>query len=690
MQFLCYCEVIKRINFIINLIILIIQCFSKFHFTKMSETTKKFIPLEEYVSSKKNNDKSNFSIVKYIIILNWLPKYTRLDAVSDFVAGFSLGLTLIPQSIAYAALAGLTAQYGLYSCLMGNFLYLFFGTIKEVSIGPSSLMSLLTLEYTRNMSVDFVVLFCFLAGCVELLMGVLRLGFLVDFISMPVTSGFTSATSIIIIISQLQGLLGLKFKAHNIIDNLRKIFQNIENIRVADLILGLCSIIFLLFFRQLKDMNCCFGNDNNQIKKKNNKMYLKKVLWFLSICRNALVILFTSTIAFYFEKIGSSPFILSGKIQSGLPNFSLPPFSSHIGNETYTFWQMTSHIGSGIIVLPLVSVLANVAIAKAFASGSNVNATQEMLTLGVCNIFGSFVSSMPAAGAFTRSAVISASGVRTPMAGIYVGIMTLLALSFLTPYFYYIPRSTLSAVLISAVIFIIDLKIIKLLWKGCKKDAVAAIVTFLVCVMFGVELGLLIGALFSLIFFLRPSARPKIEVIQCKTQLEDKYIILKPDNGLFYPAANYFCNKMMKIIRKHDENNILFIIDCERIQSIDYTAIKAIELLSANINAEKKKLWFMNISLHTFNSIEAFANKKYFYFIDDEDKISSIFYDDILNNTETTKGQLLENMIEHGTFIYTNDNKKESEIHPKFITNSADGTEEIALMLTSSQEIKQN
>ncbi|XP_026299754.1 sodium-independent sulfate anion transporter isoform X2 [Apis mellifera] len=643
MQFLCYCEVIKRINFIINLIILIIQCFSKFHFTKMSETTKKFIPLEEYVSSKKNNDKSNFSIVKYIIILNWLPKYTRLDAVSDFVAGFSLGLTLIPQSIAYAALAGLTAQYGLYSCLMGNFLYLFFGTIKEVSIGPSSLMSLLTLEYTRNMSVDFVVLFCFLAGCVELLMGVLRLGFLVDFISMPVTSGFTSATSIIIIISQLQGLLGLKFKAHNIIDNLRKIFQNIENIRVADLILGLCSIIFLLFFRQLKDMNCCFGNDNNQIKKKNNKMYLKKVLWFLSICRNALVILFTSTIAFYFEKIGSSPFILSGKIQSGLPNFSLPPFSSHIGNETYTFWQMTSHIGSGIIVLPLVSVLANVAIAKAFASGSNVNATQEMLTLGVCNIFGSFVSSMPAAGAFTRSAVISASGVRTPMAGIYV-----------------------------------------------EKDAVAAIVTFLVCVMFGVELGLLIGALFSLIFFLRPSARPKIEVIQCKTQLEDKYIILKPDNGLFYPAANYFCNKMMKIIRKHDENNILFIIDCERIQSIDYTAIKAIELLSANINAEKKKLWFMNISLHTFNSIEAFANKKYFYFIDDEDKISSIFYDDILNNTETTKGQLLENMIEHGTFIYTNDNKKESEIHPKFITNSADGTEEIALMLTSSQEIKQN
>lgn len=485
----------------------------------MPATMKESIPLEESSTSNKNDSKSNCSIVKYVTVVNWLPKYSRLDAVSDVVAGFSVGLTLIPQSIAYAALAGCTAQYGLYSCLMGSFLYIFFGTIKEVSIGPSSLMSLLIFEYTRNMPVDFVVLFCFLAGCIELLMGLLRLGFLVDFISMPVTSGFTSATSIIIIVSQLQGLLGLRFKAHNITDNLIKIFQNIKNMRMPDFILGICSIAFLLFFRQLKDIDFCFEKGNNRLKKQNNKkVYLKKLLWFLSICRNALVILITATIAFYLEKAGSSPFILSGKIQSGLPTFSLPPFSSQVGNETYTFLDMCSHLGSGIIVLPLVSVLANVAIAKAFASGSSVNATQEMLTLGLCNIFGSFVSSMPAAGAFTRSAVISASGVRTPMASIYVGIMTLLALSFLTPYFYYIPRSTLSAVLISAVIFIIDLKIIRLLWKGCKRDAFAAIVTFLVSVIFGVELGLLVGALFSLIFFLRPPARPKIEVIQCKVK----------------------------------------------------------------------------------------------------------------------------------------------------------------------------
>ncbi|XP_076474248.1 sodium-independent sulfate anion transporter isoform X2 [Bombus vancouverensis nearcticus] len=608
----------------------------------MPATTKESIPLEELPTSKKDNSKSSCSIVKYITIIHWLPKYSRLDAVSDLVAGFSLGLTLIPQSIAYAALAGLTAQYGLYSCLMGNFVYIFLGTIKEVSIGPSSLMSLLTFEYTRNMPVDFIVLFCFLAGCVELLMGLLRLGFLVDFISMPVTSGFTSATSIIIIVSQLQGLLGLKFKAHSIVDNLSKIFQNVQNVRMPDFLLGICSIAFLLFFRQLKDMDCCFGKDNDRSKEKRKKTWLKKFLWFLSICRNALVILIASTIAFYFEKTGSSPFILSGKIQSGLPKLSVPPFSSQVGNETYTFLDMCSHLGSGIIILPLVSVLANVAIAKAFASGSSVNATQEMLTLGLCNIFGSFVSSMPTAGAFTRSAVVSASGVRTPMAGIYV-----------------------------------------------ERDAVAAIVTFLVSVIFGVELGLLVGALFSLIFFLRSPARPKIEVIQCKTQLGNKYIVLKPDTGLFYPAANYFCNKVMKIIHKYDENNVPFIINCERMRSIDYTAIKGIEIISANVNAEKKRLWFMNVSLRTFNNFEAFANNKHFHFIDEEDKISSIFHDGLLiNNADEVKEQLLENMIGHATFTCANDNKKGAETLPKLVTNSGDDGE-VTLMLTPSQETKQ-
>ncbi|XP_076162728.1 sodium-independent sulfate anion transporter [Ptiloglossa arizonensis] len=652
---------------------------------------KNFISSRERSSSSmEKKTKLNCSVVKYVTILNWLPKYTRFDGLSDLVAGVSLGLTLIPQSIAYAALAGLTAQYGLYSCFVGAFVYIIFGTIREVSIGPSSLMSLLTVAYTRNMPVDFIILFTFLAGCVELMMGVLRLGFIVDFISIPVTSGFTSATSVIIIVAQLQGLLGLKFKASNVVSDLIKIFENIKNVRTPDFTLGLCSIAFLLFFRKLKDIDCCFTKNE---KNKNDKtVAIKKFLWFLSICRNALVILIASTISFYLEKTGSSPFILSGRIESGLPRPSLPPFSSQVGNQTYTFLDMCYHYGTGIIVLPLVSVLANVAIAKAFASGNAVNATQEMLTLGLCNILASFFSAMPSTGAFTRSAVISASGVRTPMAGIYVGIMALLALSFLTPYFYYIPRATLAAVLISAVIFIIDLKIIKLLWNGCRKDAVAGIVTFIVSVFCGVEIGLLTGALFNIIFLLRPSTRPHIEVIQCKTQFGNKYVVLKPDSGLLYPAANYFCNNVIDIIQKYDENNTLFVINCERIQNIDYTAVKGIEILSRNMNMEKKKLCFLHVNSEVFQSIQTVGNSKYFYFLDDENKIPYMFYGGILtNNVEEAKGKLLENGVENGVenrmLICTN-GKKCSKTLEKIVTNPEGSPEEIALISTPLSKTK--
>ncbi|EZA48779.1 Sodium-independent sulfate anion transporter [Ooceraea biroi] len=409
-------------------------------------------------------------------------------------------------------------------------------------------MALVTLQYIRDMPLDFLVLLCFLAGCVELLMGILNLGFIVDFISAPVTSAFMSATSVIIIISQMQGLLGLKYKSANIVDNLYKMLTNINKIRLPDLALGICSIAFLLIFRKLKDIVCLCARDKENTSR---NPVIEKVLWYFSIGRNALIVFITTTIAYQLDAAGSVPFRLSGKIESGLPTISLPSFSAQVGNQTYTFLDMCAHYGSGIVILPLISVLANVAIAKAFAAGAPVNATQEMLTLGLCNILGSFVSSMPTTGAFTRSAVSSASGIQTPMAGLYsgnaikseiytqasmanvipacecrknkatlhfTGTMALLALSFLTPYFYYIPRATLSAVLITAVVFMIDLRIIKLLWKGCKTDAVAAVGTFSICVFISVEIGLLLGILFSLAFFIRPSARPTFQIVNCEVK----------------------------------------------------------------------------------------------------------------------------------------------------------------------------
>ncbi|CAL1686971.1 unnamed protein product [Lasius platythorax] len=623
--------------------------------------------------------RSDTIAIKYVPVLGWLPRYTRTKAVSDLIAGITLGLTMIPQSMAYAALAGLTAQYGLYSCFVGGFLYIFFGTIKEVSIGPSSLMALVTLQYTRDMPPDFVILLCFLTGCVEFLMGVLNLGCMVDFISVPVTSGFISATSVIIIIAQLQGLLGLKYKSVNIVDNLYKMFKNINKIQLADVTLGICSIVFLLIFRKLKDIDYpCAKDKRNSVRH----TAIKKILWYLSIGRNALIVFITAVIAYQFEATGSVPFRLSGQIKSGLPTVSLPPFLVQVGNQTYTFLDMCAHYGSGIVILPLISVLANVAIAKAFAIGAAVNATQEMLTLGLCNIFGSFVSSMPTTGAFTRSAVGSASGIQTPMAGLYSGTMALLALSFLTPYFNYIPRATLSAVLITAVMFMIDVRIFKLLWKGYKTDAVAAIGTFLISILISVEIGLLLGVFFNLIFFIRPTARPTLQVIKCKTHLGNRYIMLKPDTCLYYPAVTFFCDKIMSVAR-NEQDDVPLIVNCKRFTSLDYTSIKGIETLSERLNLERNRFWLLHLNSDVMESFDIFADNKYIRLIENEESIADILHDDALSNKEPAiiiKKATEIKRLDHGDFLYSSTSRHK---------DSESNAEELVLMSSPESQIQQ-
>ncbi|XP_036144402.1 sodium-independent sulfate anion transporter [Monomorium pharaonis] len=568
--------------------------------------------------------KLRHTVTKYLPILGWLPQYTWLKATSDLIAGITLGLTVIPQSMAYAVLAERIPQYGLYSCFMGGYLYIIFGTTKEISIGPSSLMALLTLQYTRDMPQDFVILLSFLAGCVQFLMGVLNLGFLVNYISVPVTSGFLSAGSLIIIIAQLQGLLGLRIKSKNVADNLYKIVKNINKIRPADFALGIFSIVFLLIFRKLKDIDYpCTRNNRNA--SRNNK--IKKIFWYFSIGRNALIVLITATIAYQFEaNTGSVPFILSGKIKPGLPNVALPPFSSQVGNQTYTFFDMCAHYELGLVILPMISILVNVAIAKAFATNASVNATQEMLALGLCNIFGSFVSALPSSGAFTRSGVGSASGVQTPMAGLYSGTMALLALSFLTPYFYYIPRATLAAVLITAVLFMIDLKIIKMLWRGSKTDAVAAIGTLVISTFIGIEIGLLLGVFFNLILFIRLSAKLTLQTVTCKTHLGNKYIMLKPDVCLHYPAVASFCDKVMNLA----QNDVPLILNCEKFTSLDYTSIKGIETLSNKLNHKRNQFWLLYLNSNIVKSFDVLADNGHIRLIEKEENIIDILYNDAL------------------------------------------------------------
>ncbi|CAK9817230.1 Sodium-independent sulfate anion transporter [Anthophora quadrimaculata] len=536
-----------------------------------------------------------------IPVLKWLPLYRTKDALGDLVAGLTVGLTLIPQAIAYAGLAGLTPQYGLYSAFAGSFVYIIFGTCREVNIGPTALISLLTYTYARGIP-EYAILLCFLSGCVTVVLGTLRLGFLVEFVSIPVVSGFTSAASLIIACSQIKSLLGLRIHGESFVEIWKELANNIHRTRIPDLILSCCCILILLTLKKLKDIKVSNG-------------ILKKFIWFLGTGRNALVVILCAVVSYIYENRGGAPFYLTGHINAGLPSITPPPFSRNTRNETETFVDMCKNLGTGILVVPLISIIGNVAIAKAFSRGQSLDATQEMLTLGLCNIVGSFFHSMPVTGSFSRSAVNNASGVRTPLGGIYTGILVILSLSLLTPYFYYIPRATLSSVIVCAVIFMVEVKMIRPMWKCSKRDLIPTLATFFACLFAGVELGILIGVTIDLAILIYFNARPTI-YIEYRNTPTFNYILVRPSAGLLFPAVDYLriylienlANDHHKLLKTF-KNSRVVVLDCKHIDKIDFTAAHGLNTVMRDFKEKNHRLIMLRPSKEILHSVQSLSKE---------------------------------------------------------------------------------
>ncbi|KAJ8916115.1 hypothetical protein NQ315_004482 [Exocentrus adspersus] len=422
-------------------------------------------------------------------------------------------------------------------------------------------MSLLTFSFVYPHPIEYVILLTFIAGCVELLMGILNLGFLVDFISPCLTSGFTSASAIIIIVAQLKHLLGVKLEGHDTFTVIVELSQRTADIRWQDTLLGVSCIIFLFLFKQLT-------------KIPTRSFSVKKLLWFLSISKNALIVLITSLIGAYLHYNGGAPFKLTGNVPKGMPDVGFPAFSAQVGNETVGVMEMVKSLGSGIVVIPVVAVLANVAIAKSYSADVVVDASQEMITLGLCNVFGSFVKAMPSCGAFTRSAVASSSDVRTPLQGIYSGSVIILALSVLAPYFYFIPKSTLAAVLITAGSSLIDYEIFPVLWRCNKVDFILTLLTFVIGIVRGVEAAIVIGSVLNALILLKTWSRPNIFIeIRSNKESNREFIYVRPELGLFYPAADYVSETVKKAHGRSPKLSI--VLDCVNLIKLDYSAAKA-------------------------------------------------------------------------------------------------------------------
>lgn len=507
-----------------------------------------------------------------IPILEWLPNYNSSRFKGDFIAGLTVSIILIPQGIAYALIAGLPPIYGLYCALVPQLVYAIFGSSRQVAIGPVAMDSLIVATGVSTLAlagsdsyIAIAILLAFMVGSIQFLLGIFRLGFIVNFLSKPVISGFTSAVALTIGINQFRNLFGVDFVQSDQIQYvLEDIWFNILDFNLNTTVIGLISIGVIVLLRK--------------INKKIPNALLVVVVGILTIR--------------YFEDYFFDVAIVKD-IPSGLPSFSFPEFDISQMKELLPI----------ALTLVMVGYLETISIGKSLEAKQDeykLRPNQELIALGLSNIIGSWFKAYPSTSSFSRSAINQESGATTGMASLISVLMVLLTLLFLTPLFYHLPKTVLAAIIIVAVFGLVNIKEAIFLWKSNNLDFWLLIITFFSTLFFGIEYGIMIGVGLSLIILIFRTSRPYVaelgkvpdsdfyrnrerfnEVI-----LDDEVLVFRFDAQLFYANASYFIETLELMVEEKGPHLKLIVLDAESINRVDSTGV---EMLKERIRFYRKK-----------------------------------------------------------------------------------------------------
>ena len=512
------------------------------------------------------------NIKKIIPILEWLPNYEKSLFRDDLIAGITVGIILIPQGIAYALIAGLPPIYGLYCALVPQIIYAIFGSARQVAIGPVATDSLIvatgvsTLALAGSESyISIAILLALMVGTIQFILGIFNLGFIVNFLSRPVITGFTSAIALIIGVNQFRNLFGVDFiQSDQIHEVLEDIFLQISDYNFHTTIIGLIAIIIILIFRKID----------------------KRI-------PNALIVVVFGivTMRYFGRNLLDVPIVKN--IPSGLPSFGIPEFEIEQIRELFPI----------ALTLVMVGYLETISIGKSQETKQDVykvRPNQELISLGLSNIVGSLFKSFPVASSFSRSAINLESGAKTGMAALISVVMVTITLLFLTPLFYFLPKTILAAIIIVAVFGLVSFKEASFLWRANNLDFWLMISTFIATLFFGIEYGISVGVGLSLVVLIFRTSRPYVaelgkvpdanfyrnkerfeEVI-----IEDDILVFRFDAQLFYANASYFRDKLDEMAEKKGKALKLIVLDSESINRTDSTGV---EILKERIKFYQKK-----------------------------------------------------------------------------------------------------
>ncbi|RMG08220.1 MAG: solute carrier 26 family protein [Cyanobacteria bacterium J055] len=524
---------------------------------------------------------------RYIPIPEWLFRYQSEYLVGDIIAGIIVTGLLVPQSMAYALLAGLPPQIGLYASMLPAILYPLLGSSRVLAVGPAAVDSLMVATALGKLepqnTPEYLILaltLTFLIGCIEILMGVLRLGFLVNFLSHAVISGFISGAATIIAIGQIKHLFGLKISnTESLFTLVLSIFRTIDRTNWVALGLGLGSIAILLFF-------------NYPLVK-----WLKRRRWsdraILPVSKSAplLVVIVGTLLVWALHLDRAAGVKVVGDIPSGLPHFSFPIFD----------------LSTLETLLPIALAISLVGYLEGFAGAQSlarkrrekVSANREFIALGVANLGAAFSGGYPVTGGLGRSVVNFAAGANTGLASIITGLLVIVIVMFLTPMFYFLPQTCLAAIIIIAVYKLIDLATFRRMWLYDKADAIAWLTTFIAVLFVGVEKGILLGAIVALVLHLWRTSHPHIaivgrlgetehfrNVLRYDVKTSPQVLAIRVDESLYFANAKYLETYIFNAIANREATPLEYrpdvkkiLLVCSAINLIDASALEILESL---------------------------------------------------------------------------------------------------------------
>ena len=528
------------------------------------------------------------------LLPDWLQQYQSAWLAGDVIAGAIVTIMLIPQSLAYAMLAGLPPQAGLYASLLPIFAYALFGSSMTLAVGPVAVASLMTATALAPLaivgSVDYAalaVILALLSGVMLFVFGVLRLGFLAYFLSHPVISGFISGSAVVIAIGQIKYIFGIQIPRGGIITTLHGLIVGLPTLNVSTTLLGCGALVFLFFARS----------------------YLAAVLKRIGLSDKSadlsakfapMLVVIIATLIVHLGQLNQQQLVsVVGSVPAGLPSLSVPAIQWH---DIQALWLPA-------LLISLVGFVESVSVAQSLALKRNQRITpnKELLGIGAANIASALSGGYPVTGGFARSVVNFSAGANTPAAGVVSAILMAVVVAVATSWFYYLPHAVLAATIIVAVIGLIDFKTLQQSWQYDRADAISLILTFFGVIFLGVEEGIVIGVVLSLAVVVWRSSRPHMAVVgrvpgtehfrnidRHDVELANGLIALRIDESIYFANAQVLEDKIESLVAESTDTCAVLLI-MSAVNQLDSTALGMLDELEKNLQAKGISLQFAEI-----------------------------------------------------------------------------------------------